>query len=629
MRIQHNGHAVQVPCIYGHCLFIQWPWPQLPIGTPSPRTNIAVESSKKAKNKKRDASGSGSDDEVERERGAYNEALDDPNSSSVYIAAHRGDITAVLSYLSAYPDRLYLVDGWSNSLLHLAAGSGHKELVEEVLALDSRYVMSRPGTVSCANLLNNDALTPLQLALRCGHWNLLDLLLPRTDRSCLNAAIAYTPDQLSLLNDLFSAATGTDTVRMLKTIEAIELHKWSIDSRGKKSQTALHLAAEAGNRAGVEYLLDHGASPFAQDDNGNTPVHVAAEKGHCSIMKSLSNYVFRMGGKKHHPTHMCNYFGNFPLHLAVLAHQTEIVTALAQTSGDLLSAYNRDNQTPLHVAIYVGDREIIDKLLECGGQLDCSRSDIKNPVMTPRSLAAISLLHELSSPGVARYLQSKRFYSVLFDYLSDPIVTRALSSAFHDIKIPRDLINKRIRDSVCAIVTAQTGTSQSFIHTAIDCAIRAIWNAYTPACYASLSDDEAIACLDNRVDIIRRVQAIGVSNSNSKKKARRSSVKPSSSSSSSAPMPGPAPVDVQSGDSAGSLSSDDSSRQSMVIQAMNPVPIVMQSLTLEQEAQFSNPMQVPLTNTVFYAPYGDDPGLTHYSYDDSMYPVDAMDVSQH
>ena len=50
----------------------------------------------------------------------------------------------------------------------------------------------------------------------------------------------------------------------------------SIDESGN---TPLHIASERGNLEAVKILLDHGASGGAQNHKLETPMHLAAQKG--------------------------------------------------------------------------------------------------------------------------------------------------------------------------------------------------------------------------------------------------------------------------------------------------------------------------------------------------------------
>lgn len=53
--------------------------------------------------------------------------------------------------------------------------------------------------------------------------------------------------------------------------------------------TPLHVAAEEGNEEMVEFLLEHGASPFARSDTGTTPFYRAARSGCTKTLRLLYN----------------------------------------------------------------------------------------------------------------------------------------------------------------------------------------------------------------------------------------------------------------------------------------------------------------------------------------------------
>lgn len=55
----------------------------------------------------------------------------------------------------------------------------------------------------------------------------------------------------------------------------------------KKGPPSIHLAAEKGDRAGVEAQLATGTAPDSRDRYGNTPLHIAAFKGDLPLVSAL------------------------------------------------------------------------------------------------------------------------------------------------------------------------------------------------------------------------------------------------------------------------------------------------------------------------------------------------------
>ena len=60
-----------------------------------------------------------------------------------------------------------------------------------------------------------------------------------------------------------------------------------VDAPDKKKETPLMKASAHGDDSVVSLLLNHGADRKEQDEQGNTALHKAAEKGHLSIARSL------------------------------------------------------------------------------------------------------------------------------------------------------------------------------------------------------------------------------------------------------------------------------------------------------------------------------------------------------
>jgi ankyrin repeat protein len=70
------------------------------------------------------------------------------------------------------------------------------------------------------------------------------------------------------------AAYCADKTDVLDLI--LEKEKVDINRRDKDGQTALHYAVRGKRLDNVDYLLENGADPAIRDENGDTPVHLAA-----------------------------------------------------------------------------------------------------------------------------------------------------------------------------------------------------------------------------------------------------------------------------------------------------------------------------------------------------------------
>ena len=209
----------------------------------------------------------------------------DPNRSypPVLRAAYRGipeTITALLG-AGANPNAR---DRKGNTPLHRAAGPGHTAAVTALLAAGAN-----------PNVENAEKYTPLYLAAGRGRTATIAALLdgganPRILDVMVASALRHTEVVATLVAHMrtkpnigllcFAAAKGhVDTVVALLDVGTEPNAKCWGGTALYSGSTALHLAVDNGRRAVVTALLEASADPNVEDDdNGNTPLHLAVVK---------------------------------------------------------------------------------------------------------------------------------------------------------------------------------------------------------------------------------------------------------------------------------------------------------------------------------------------------------------
>jgi ankyrin repeat protein len=125
----------------------------------------------------------------------------------------------------------------------------------------------------------------------------------------------------------------------------------------------IHLAAQSGDRAGIDAALQSG-SPVNQIDNyGRTPLIYATESGKDAIVEYLLN-------KSANPNHTADD-GSTPLLIAVRKGNSRIAELLLQR-GALVDGFGDDGFTALTVAAEKGNKKVFDLLLKHGAKPDVS-----------------------------------------------------------------------------------------------------------------------------------------------------------------------------------------------------------------------------------------------------------------
>jgi ankyrin repeat protein len=123
----------------------------------------------------------------------------------------------------------------------------------------------------------------------------------------------------------------------------------------------IHDAAAAGDLAKVKALLkDNPELVSSRDSNGNTALHLAAEKGRQGVAELLLIYTAEVNAR--------NQFGWTPLHLAARNGHKDVAKLLLANKADLNAKDNTSaGYAPLHYAAEHGHKDIVELLRQNGG----------------------------------------------------------------------------------------------------------------------------------------------------------------------------------------------------------------------------------------------------------------------
>ncbi|MGV8122785.1 MAG: ankyrin repeat domain-containing protein [Candidatus Xenobiia bacterium LiM19] len=165
-----------------------------------------------------------------------------------------------------------------------------------------------------ANSNPNNNYTPLYRALTCGNGRVFVLYYdPRAGRyQSVNMQVQFCnpEDYIEIVKMLIAAGADVNVKPEHKTnpmkgtypLQIAAIKGWtemaelllSAGARGVINEkddvyhyTPLHHAAEQGNKALVELLVNNGADKEVKDDQGRTPLKIAEEKGHIEIVELL------------------------------------------------------------------------------------------------------------------------------------------------------------------------------------------------------------------------------------------------------------------------------------------------------------------------------------------------------
>uniref|UniRef100_A0A8B9GR40 Ion transport domain-containing protein n=1 Tax=Astyanax mexicanus TaxID=7994 RepID=A0A8B9GR40_ASTMX len=338
----------------------------------------------------------------------------------LHIAAWEGD-EAMLKFFYQSKANPNISDKLDRSPLHITAERGHTNVVEILTEKFKSNVLAR----------TKDGSTLLHIASQCGH--------PETALTFLKKGVPLHMPNKSGAVCLHAAAKRGHTA----VVKALLLKGAHVDATTKDGQTALHIAvqnckpqvvqmllgfgAQVQLRGGkdletplhvaarvkegekvAEMLLKSGAEVNAEQENGETAMHVAARYGALQMMRALTEEGADLTWRSkvtetplHVAVHHChahmveailnslssersreeaelcvrqeNQSGETALHLAAelkneTVHRDEedvvIIRTLMEYNADITAATRQMGETPLHYCARVGNAAVLQEMLD-------------------------------------------------------------------------------------------------------------------------------------------------------------------------------------------------------------------------------------------------------------------------
>ena len=173
--------------------------------------------------------------------------------------------------------------------------------------------------------------TPLQAAIRNGHFDIVKLLLNASKEKNINIGL-----------NIFSIACEEGNLKMAKMIlehDEDYIFRQILEGldRDLDGNVAFHYACKSGNLELVQYLEALGINLNVQNDRGRTPFHNACTYGHLDIVKHLVPLIdFNIPDKN----------GTTPFHFACQSGNLQLVKYFVEELSVDLSAKNKFEQTP-------------------------------------------------------------------------------------------------------------------------------------------------------------------------------------------------------------------------------------------------------------------------------------------
>ena len=175
-----------------------------------------------------------------------------PAPGGIQDAARQGDLSKVQELVKANPDLVSSPDSHGLTPLHWAAGMGHADMVEWLLANRAEI-----------NVKSSNGSTPLHLAAFNGH------------KETAEALLAHGAEVNARNNDAWTPLHGTARYDHAAVAELLLAHGAEVNAATNNGATALHMAAAFGYNDLLEVLLAHQADVNLKESQGYTPLDLA------------------------------------------------------------------------------------------------------------------------------------------------------------------------------------------------------------------------------------------------------------------------------------------------------------------------------------------------------------------
>ncbi|XP_034040171.1 nuclear factor NF-kappa-B p100 subunit isoform X2 [Thalassophryne amazonica] len=188
-----------------------------------------------------------------------------------------------------------------------------------------------------------------------------------------------------------------------------------INTANHLQQTPLHLAVITHQVKVVEVLLRAGADPSLLDQDGRSPLHLAALASDDATLRCL---LAHLGERHAHLVNMADYHGLYPLHLAVRRGSERCLRLLVEGGAKINAPEHKSGSSALHMAV----RENLFKvacflLTELKADVNTCTFGGNTPLHLAASLGSPTLCSMLIAAGADKNMENDE--PLLFSSSSD------------------------------------------------------------------------------------------------------------------------------------------------------------------------------------------------------------------
>lgn len=293
--------------------------------------------------------------------------------TALHLAIESPSKQSVVMLLIQHKANINARDATFRTPLHISASQGNMAMCT--------YLLNEGATLDCREVQSK---TPLQLACELGHYELVQMMLDRSNLNPTNmsflavffTAVEYGHVQIAesflsrglklqeLKNDSYKPITLSAKCGSLDMIDLMINEQCDVNARNETGWNALHFSSYHGHYQVIERLIESGVSADVTTIRRETPLLFAARRNHFAVADRLLSC-----SKGSNLVNTEDYRSQQPVHHTARTGSVEIFSLL-MSNGAKISGENSFGWQPLHVAVAYGHFALVQRLLQEGANIE-------------------------------------------------------------------------------------------------------------------------------------------------------------------------------------------------------------------------------------------------------------------
>lgn len=303
--------------------------------------------------------------------------------------ARRGDLHAVREYIenNGMVDQL---NRENQTALLVAAGGGHYSVAKFLLEHGAHTdTVDRAGWNALHHAAQNGNEASVELLLKGGEKYDKDKAIdPNLDSGADRSPLGVALSAGNLAGAVHLVDAGADCewqdqlgrslaffcVQHLVCIKFLQMNGVDLAKCDNQQTSCLHVAAEEGNTAVMEYLINRvKVDAQIRDCDFDAPFHAAARAGKLEAMKFLNKAC--PGGRHGALDKETGYNEATAVHLSAMNGHIDVVQYLINSGVVDINQKDQDGRTALHCACADGAEEVVKLMVVEGARMDITDND--------------------------------------------------------------------------------------------------------------------------------------------------------------------------------------------------------------------------------------------------------------